>query len=256
MVIVSADCAGSGQRELSRPASRRSSLGHKPGSRWTFDAEVAACFDDMLRRSIPQHDAMREICAELAIRYARPRSDIVDLGCSRGGAIAGLINRVPRSCRFTGIEVSPPMLTAARERFARIPAVRILDLDLRTTYPDVRASVTMAVLTVQFTPIEHRQRILSDIHRTTLPGGALILVEKVLGKSADLDRAMVDVYYAYKRRMGYTQEEIDRKRLSLEGVLVPVTAEWNEDLLRTAGFRRVDCVWRWSNFAAWLALKA
>ena len=92
--------------------------------------------------------------------------------------------------------------------------------------------------------------------RTTLPGGALILVEKVLGKSADLDRAMVDVYYAYKRRMGYTQEEIDRKRLSLEGVLVPVTAEWNEDLLRTAGFRRVDCVWRWSNFAAWLALKA
>ena len=82
-----------------------------------------------------------------------------------------------------------------------------------------------------------------------------ILVEKVLGKSADLDRALVDVYYDFKRRMGYTQEEIDRKRLSLEGVLVPVTAEWNEELLHGAGFARVDCVWRWSNFAAWLAVK-
>ena len=53
----------------------------------------------------------------------------------------------------------------------------------------------------------------------------------------------------------YTQEEIDRKRLSLEGVLVPVTAAWNEDMLRREGFRNVDCFWRWMNFAAWVAVK-
>ncbi|MGH3921557.1 MAG: hypothetical protein ACRDS1_01640 [Pseudonocardiaceae bacterium] len=42
----------------------------------------------------------------------------------------------------------------------------------------------------------------------------------------------------------YTQEEIDRKRLSLEGVLVPVTAKWNVEMLRAAGFQQVDCFWR------------
>mgnify|MGYP001601651293 CR=1 FL=1 len=66
---------------------------------------------------------------------------------------------------------------------------------------------------------------------------------------------MVDAYHELKERHGYSREEIDRKRLALEGVLVPVTARWNEDMLRRAGFREVDCVWRWMNFAGWGAVK-
>ena len=53
----------------------------------------------------------------------------------------------------------------------------------------------------------------------------------------------------------YSQDEIDAKRHSLEGVLVPVTARWNEDLLSTAGFDHVDCFWRWMNFAGWIAVR-
>lgn len=41
---------------------------------------------------------------------------------------------------------------------------------------------------------------------------------------------------------------------SLEGVLVPVTTHWNEDMLRAEGFRHVDCFWRWMNFAAGVAV--
>jgi tRNA (cmo5U34)-methyltransferase len=66
---------------------------------------------------------------------------------------------------------------------------------------------------------------------------------------------MVERYYTMKARNGYTQEQIERKRLSLEGVLVPVTAHWNEELLRIAGFTQVDCFWRWMNFAAWIAVR-
>jgi hypothetical protein len=51
------------------------------------------------------------------------------------------------------------------------------------------------------------------------------------------------------------EEEIERKRLSLEGVLVPVAAEWNEDLLRRAGFDEVECFWRCLNFAGSVAIK-
>jgi tRNA (cmo5U34)-methyltransferase len=34
-----------------------------------------------------------------------------------------------------------------------------------------------------------------------------------------------------------------------------VTAKWNEDLLRDAGFRTVECFWRHLNFAGWVAVK-
>jgi tRNA (cmo5U34)-methyltransferase len=43
--------------------------------------------------------------------------------------------------------------------------------------------------------------------------------------------------------------------MSLEGVLVPVTARWNEELLHQEGFASVDCFWRHLNFAGWVAVK-
>jgi tRNA (cmo5U34)-methyltransferase len=58
-----------------------------------------------------------------------------------------------------------------------------------------------------------------------------------------------------KAEHGYSREEIDRKRFSLEGVLVPVTARWNEELLAAAGFDQIDCFWRWMNFAGWVAVR-
>jgi tRNA (cmo5U34)-methyltransferase len=225
---------------------------------WAFDEEVTRVFDDMLTRSIPQYDVMRAACVELACRYRRPNTDIADLGCSRGGAIADLVNRFGAENHFVGVEVSQPMLKACRQRFQPLinqGVVDILDMDLREDYPDVQASVTMAVLCIQFTPIEYRQRIVRNIFDHTLPGGVAIVVEKLIGETSESDQVFVDLYYQMKRQMGYTQEEIDRKRLSLEGKLVPVTARWNEELLEKAGFAHVECFWRWMNFAGWIAVR-
>src|SRR5882724_9226717 len=61
---------------------------------------------------------------------------------------------------------------------------RSWNLDLRTDFPKVSASVILSVLTIQFTPMEHRLRILEDVHASLLPGGALIFVEKVIGMTA------------------------------------------------------------------------
>jgi tRNA (cmo5U34)-methyltransferase len=58
-----------------------------------------------------------------------------------------------------------------------------------------------------------------------------------------------------KRRNGYSDEAIRRKALSLEGVLVPLTAAANEEALRAAGFRVVEPFWRHLNFAGWIALR-
>jgi tRNA (cmo5U34)-methyltransferase len=66
----------------------------------------------------------------------------------------------------------------------------------------------------------------------------------------------VDVYLDLKRHHGYSEEEIQRKKLALEGIQVPVTAAWNEELMKSAGFRTIDCFWRWMNFAGWLAVKS
>lgn len=231
--------------------------GYAP-DRWAFDDEVARVFDDMLRRSIPQLDVMRSLVTDLAAAFARPNTTIVDLGCSRGESLAPLVARFGERNSYVGIEISPPMLDACRERLAgeiAAGSVLIEPHDLRDGLPDVRASVVLSVLTLMFVPINYRQRIARDVFDALIPGGALILVEKLLGHGATVERVMVDRYHRFKAENGYTADEIERKRLALEGVQVPMTAGWNEDLLRSAGFRESDCFWRWHNFGAWVAVK-
>jgi tRNA (cmo5U34)-methyltransferase len=233
-----------------------SSLGHTPAERWEFDESVTGVFDDMLRRSIPQLEVMRDLVFQIGTRFVQPETEIVDLGCARGDAMDQFIQSHQQTNRFVGVEVSGPMLAAARNRFRPLIESGVVDLrddDLRIAYPSVRASLTLCVLTLQFVPLEYRLRVLEDAFKQTVSGGAFVLVEKILGADAQMDRLFVELYYRHKRAMGYTQEEIDRKRLSLEGVLVPVTAAWNEDLLRSAGFRRIECFWRCLNFCGWIA---
>ncbi len=249
------------QEELSVPDEGKTMKGIDIGyasAKWEFDEEVTRVFDDMLERSIPQYEVMRRAVFDVACLYVKPHTDIVDLGCSRGEAMAPLVDRFGAHNRFVGIEVSPPMLESVRQRFKGMidtGVISIKDLDLRLKYPAVSASVTLSVLTLQFVPIEHRQRVVREVYKSTVSGGVFILVEKVLGNTADIDQTMVDLYFQMKRETGYSQDQIERKRLSLEGVLVPVTAKWNEELLAMAGFRQVDCFWRWMGFAGWVAIR-
>lgn len=229
-----------------------------PDGKWAFNDGVTDVFDDMLARSIPDYAVMRSLCFQLATKFVKKGTDIIDVGCSRGEALVPLIDRYGAQNHFIGLEVSPPMLKAARERFAGLINVHVVDIrecDLRTDFPGAQASVILCVLSLQFTPLEYRQTILQRMYDSLLPGGALILVEKVLGASALLDKHLVELYYDLKRQNGYSEDQIQRKRLALEGVLVPLPAKMNEEMLHMTGYRQVDCFWRNLNFAGWVGVR-
>jgi tRNA (cmo5U34)-methyltransferase len=232
----------------------------QPTGKWQFDEDVTKVFDNMLERSIPQYPVMRESVLQLISQFCTDRIDVLDLGASAGTTSEMLLNRFDHGT-IHGVEVSIPMINYARTRLWQIDPqeqrATFERLDLRTEFPTLltQPNVILSILTLQFIPIEYRERIVRSVYEALEPGGVFILVEKVLGRTATIDDAMVDIYLHQKRENGYTDEQIDRKRTSLEGVLVPITARWNEELLLDAGFATVDCFWRWMNFAGWIAIK-
>lgn len=225
-----------------------------PKDKWKFNEEVTDCFDNMLSRSIPQYEIMREVVATISKRFVNLSSIVIDIGCSRGESIARIMDD---GARFYGLEYSEPMIKAAQERFKDNNNVQIIQHDLREGIPLTvpKADLIISTLTVQFTPIEYRQWIIQSIYDQLKTGGAFIFVEKVLGSNAFVNRIMVETYLDMKRDNGYSNDQIERKKLSLEGVLVPVTAKFNEEFLKDAGFKNIDCIWRWMNFAGWIAIK-
>jgi tRNA (cmo5U34)-methyltransferase len=226
--------------------------------KWEFDKNVTDVFENMLIRSIPQYDVMRELVFRIGERFVIPNTCIIDLGCSNGLAIEPFINKFGAQNTYKLFDESKPMLEACRKEYNGWEKAGIVDIkeyDLRQGVPSVPSSLILSILTLQFTPIEYRQKIVKSVYDSLHCGGAFILVEKVIGGCNDIDEMFTEEYLQLKRRNLYTQEQIDKKRKSLEGVLVPITESWNVDMLKNAGFKKVECFWRCLNFCGWIAIK-
>ena len=220
--------------------------------KWEFNDEVSACFDDMLERSIPEYSLMRELTFKIGSDFASVGSNILDIGCSNGRAIEPFCRKFGDDLDYYLFDVSEHMLQRAKELLGD---VHIENKNIIEGFNVGNCSLVLSILTLQFTPIEYRHKIMKSIYDNLNEGGALILVEKVLGNTSDIDDILVNKYYGMKKEHQYTEKQIKDKRKSLEGVLVPITASWNEDLLKQTGFRQIDCFWRCLNFAGWIAVK-
>ena len=238
---------------------------HENG-RWSFDESVTANFDAMLKQSIPDYMTMRDLTFKLGRNFINATGGIVDLGASRGEALAPFVELkkdAPETAQnlFYALEISDPMLAVLRERFNEHRNVSVLKKDLRqiddnfTPFLPGRNCLILSVLTLQFVPIEYRAKILRKCFNSLQFGGAIIFVEKVLGNTADIDELFVDEYYKLKNSNGYSYEDIQRKRAALEGVMVPMTDSWNREMLRNAGFSQIDCFFRNLNFCGLLCIK-
>ncbi len=238
---------------------RRDTVEIEGAGEWEFGDDVAESFDDMLERSIPQYEVMREAVVDVVTELAPSRSTLsfCDLGTSRGEVLDRFIRRFGVRGRYVGIEISEPMASIAENRWKLGSYdVEVRRVDLRDGLPGPETfDVVTAILTLCFVPIEHRQRLLGDVFRALPDDGVLVVVEKVLASTPRTESAQTEWYRKLKQRNGYSWESIERKALALEGVLVPVTSTMNEQMLRAAGFSQVEPFWRWGPFVGWVALR-
>ena len=63
------------------------------------------------------------------------------------------------------------------------------------------------------------------------------------------------IYEEYKEAQGYSKLEIAKKKEALNSVLIPLSAKDNEKLCFEAGFSAFECIFRWGNFATFVAIK-
>ena len=228
-----------------------------PKEKWEFDTNVAKCFANMLERSIPDYRSMRSLVYEIGEKFIKDGTGIMDVGCSTGLAVEPFYRKHLDNNTYFLCDKSEPMLEVARQGFAVGIAENFVTVVNGNFYEigiPKDNTLVLSILSLQFMPTAYRQKIINDIYESMLPGGAFILVEKVVGDQG-LDEMEVDLYYEMKRQNGYSDTRIREKRKSLENVLSPLKAEWNVDMLKEAGFSKVDMFWRCLNFCGWVAIK-
>ncbi len=227
-------------------------------SDFKFGAQVANVFDDMVNRSVPYYGEMQRMLAELSADHAQAGTTVYDLGCSTGTTMLGMHTMVAPDIQFIGVDDSPEMIEKCHaklkeQNFNRPYELQIADLNEGVKIQN--ASVVVLCLTLQFVRPLYRERLIQQIYDGLVPGGALLLIEKILAEESRYNRDFIKYYYNYKRRNLYSELEISQKREALENVLIPYKLSENITLLRDKGFAHCETFFKWYNFAGLLAVK-
>ncbi len=232
----------------------------KPGD-FVFDAEVANVFDDMLSRSIPLYQEQQNLIGQIAQSFWQPDTAIIDLGCSTATTLIQIEKNIPQAKTLIGYDNSEPMLEKSRSNLAELAlekkiSLRLCDLNSDLSNLDFsNASVVTLCWTLQFIQPGNRDRLIRMICNKMVNKGVLIVTDKILTENTEVNDRFIDFYHDFKRKNGYSEEEIAKKREALENILIPWRRDENIALFQRNGFNIAETFFQWHNFAGFIAIK-
>jgi tRNA (cmo5U34)-methyltransferase len=196
------------------------------GEEWQTEAHVALYRDkhaDAVAQRAQGEAALIEL---LPSRLTR----VLDLGTGDGRLIA-LVRDARSGVEAVGVDFSPPMLAAARERFDG--AAWLVEHDLAEPLPELGSfDAVVSSLAIHHLPDARKRSLYAEVFEVLDPGGVFLNLEHVASATPALHAEFLGLFDA-------DDDPSDQ--------LVPVEPqlEW----LREIGFQDVDCMWKWREIA-------
>ncbi len=220
-----------------------------------FDEEVAAVFDDMLERSVPFYKESQKITEFFALKNLKEDGILYDLGCSTASMLLNIHRSLDLNAALIGLDNSEAMLAQAKRKCEAYGAkIDVLNADI-LKYEYKEADVFISNYTLQFIRPLVREELVKKIVSSLKKEGVFIFSEKVISHHSKLNKELIECYYDFKKEQGYSEYEIAQKREALENILVPYSEEENIKMALNCGFSHCEVVFRWANFATFIAIK-
>jgi|TARA_B110000305_G_C19183080_1_gene512935 tRNA (cmo5U34)-methyltransferase len=218
-----------------------------------FDENVTHVFRDMISRSVPGYELLLRLIGLYTSVFVTDNSTVYDLGCSLGEASLIVENQTNEiDCAIIAIDSSESMIKQCLDHSSQ--KIDWICADIQQV--DIKnASMVILNLTLQFIEPSERDALILKIYEGLLPGGILVLSEKILLNDAAENTCMVELYQAFKKTQGYSDLEISQKRTALENVLIPDHQSTLQQRLSQTGFGQIYQCFRCFNFVSYLAIK-
>ena len=211
----------------------------KPGE-WKFDAQVAKVFDGIARREIPDYLRVIALCIKVIGKGRLEQPKIIDVGSATGETLRQLHQAGYR--KIYGVDNSADMLDRSFDKATLIHS---------ESFPQEYGPFDYVLNNWTLHFIREPMAYLESIEKSMAPGATLILSDKVT--SSDCAH---ELYYDYKREKGVTEEEIEKKRKQIAGVLVTYPYTWYLNALNSLGFEEVEIINANTSFVTFMARKA
>jgi tRNA (cmo5U34)-methyltransferase len=198
---------------------------------WSDSAHAARYLAE--RQHLPHRlEAYAALVETLPDRVRR----VLDLGCGDGEVTARVLAAHP-DAEALACDFSPEMLGRARERFADVPAVTVVEHDLDDPLPVAWGifDVIVSAFAIHHVVDARKRALYGEVFQLLEPGGIFCNLEHV-------DSPTPELHEAFLVAIGKSLAEDDP---SNKLVAVETQLTW----LRELGFEHVDCHWKWREMA-------
>lgn len=222
-----------------------------------FDHDVDR-FSDLEKghEAVMDSPLVMELIASAAAAVTPGARRVLDVGCGGGNYALKLLGRFPEA-ELTLLDLSDSMLVRARERMIAAGATQVETRqgDIRSFAPVGSYDVIVASAVLHHLRQDHEwRRVFSLFHQALAPGGSLWIFDLISHDIPQVEELMKDRHSDYLvalRDEAYRDQIFARIREDD----TPRTLQFQLDLLREAGFSRVDVLHKNASFAAFGGVK-
>jgi tRNA (cmo5U34)-methyltransferase len=223
--------------------------------KFTFNEDVANVFDDMLNRSIPFYIDNLKLNAKILSKYIKDGDKIYDIGSSTLNFLLYFEQNFKIKAKLIGIDSSKPMIIKAKSK------IKAYNSNINLIFGDIenitieKSQAIISNYTLQFIAKDKRSKVIDKIFNSLNKNGIFLISEKVISNNQKLNTSLIEIYHNYKQENGYSTTQIEKKKEALENILVPLSLDENISMLKNAGFKEVEVLFKWANFSTFLAIK-
>jgi tRNA (cmo5U34)-methyltransferase len=204
-------------------------------------------------RVLPFHAVFHEQALEVAFAVSPGPRAWLDTGCGPGRLARAVRKRSPATELWLA-DPSDDMLAVAREANRDLPADRFVLEPTERLAGIGPFDVVTALLCHHYGDEAARARAIRRCRELLLPGGVYVTFENVRADTEEGHALQRRRWAAWQLAQGRTEAEVS-EHLDREGkVFLPIRVSDNTRLLRDAGFRTVELIWRSYAQAGWVAI--
>lgn len=216
----------------------------------SFDKQ-AEIFDELIIKLIPYYQEMINALVNIIPFNTNNPIKIMDIGCGTGTISYLLKQRFPNA-QITCLDISSEMIKQSRKKLQGLQDINFIRNDINSYYFNDKYDAIVSSLTLHHLRDDNQKiKMYSKIFQALHSSGVFYNADVILGSSPYNQAFFMKKWIEYMSKY-VAREDIDNKWIiSYHDQDVPAIHSEQIDWLKAIGFKGVDTIWKYYNFAVY-----
>lgn len=212
-----------------------------------FEKE-AAVFDKLFFKVAPRYEEMMCALIDALPFNKKQKLRVIDLGCGTGNLSKKIIAAYPNAC-ITCVDMAENMLAMAKSKLKEHRNITFWLGDVRKFDYREKYDVIVASLVLHHVEAKDKLRFYRAIHSSLTQNGVFLCIDIFVSRNRHLQKLHMEKWKKFMSGQGLAKKKIDDMISRHQKEDRPVALEDELAIMRGSGFRHVEVISKYYNFA-------